>query len=512
MVDSTIIALGTLVFALFVWFRRSKGGPLPPGPKPMPFLGNIKDLTTKELWLPAREWAKQYGDVVHLHVGPISLIFLNSPEACFDLLDKRGSIYSDKPQLTMSGELCGCKHMIAFTGYGEESRQQRKLMNKAFGLPAIPEYHPLLSSSTNAFLQGIILSPNEYLKHIRRYAGGLTLSVVYGYEAKSINDPFLSLAEESVNILANEIASGGGVWLVDIFPFLKHLPTWFPGAGFKRKAISWKAKMEEFTEKPFGFVKDSMNSGMFKPSFCSTLLEDEDAKASDPDFEFNLKWTANSMYSASADNTITTISHFLLAMMKHPEFLRRAQEEIDTVVGTDRLPTFNDRPALPYVDAIMEETWRWGVPLPLSLPHRLMEDDIYRGMYIPKGSLIFGNIWAICQDESIYPNPDIFNPERFLEPADEETKRKRNPRRYVFGFGRRLCPGINLVESSIWLLLVRVIATLDISKPKHPVTGETIEPDVTFENPIFRTPSSFKCDIKPRSEQALRLIGESKLA
>ncbi|KIJ33064.1 hypothetical protein M422DRAFT_265094 [Sphaerobolus stellatus SS14] len=105
MVDSTIIALGTLVFALFIWFRRSKGGPLPPGPKPMPFLGNIKDLTTKELWLPAREWAKQYGDVVHLHVGPISLIFLNSPEACFDLLDKRGSIYSDKPQLTMSGEL-----------------------------------------------------------------------------------------------------------------------------------------------------------------------------------------------------------------------------------------------------------------------------------------------------------------------------------------------------------------------------------------------------------------------
>jgi len=130
-------------------------------------------------------------------------------------------------------------------------------MNKAFGLSSIPTYYPLLLSSTKLFLQTLIESPNDYIGHTRRYAGGLTLSVVYGYEAKTINDPFLTLAEESVNILAH-IASGGGVWPVDIVPALKYIPSWFPGAGFKRNAIRWKAKMEEFTERPFQYVKDSM--------------------------------------------------------------------------------------------------------------------------------------------------------------------------------------------------------------------------------------------------------------
>ncbi|KAG6895872.1 hypothetical protein C0992_011872, partial [Termitomyces sp. T32_za158] len=262
---------------------------------------------------------------------------------------------------------CGCKNMVAFTGYGEQSKSQRKLMHKAFGPPVIASYYPLLRSETHGFLRRIVASPLNYVSHTRRYAGALTLKVVYGYEPLEYEDKFLSLAEECVDLLANKIASGGGIWPVDIFPALQHLPTWFPGAGFKIKAAKWKARMEEFVDLPFEFVKDSVKSGSFKPSFCSTLLEDGAMKLS----EFDLKWTANSMYSASMDTTITTISHFLLAMMGHPEVLAKAQKEIDSVVGSQRLPDFTDRPNLPY-----------------DLPHRLMEDDIYNGMFIPKGSLV----------------------------------------------------------------------------------------------------------------------------
>ncbi|TFK34662.1 cytochrome P450 [Crucibulum laeve] len=511
---TTYAGLASLLVALYIWYRKTSTTPssasLPPGPKPVPLLGNIRDLTTKELWLPASQWAKQFGDVTYLHVLGQGLVFLNSPEAAFDLLDKRGSIYSDKPQLVMVGDLCGCKHMVAFTGYGDESKRQRRLMHKAFGLGAIPSYHPLISTQTNTFLRRLITSPTEYVAHTRRYAGGLTLNVVYGYEAKSNNDPFLSLAEECVNLLSNKIASGGGIWPVDVFPALQHMPDWMPGSGFKKNARVWKAKMEEFVDAPYEFVKESMKSNNYQPSFCSTLLEDETAQATE-DFEFNLKWAANSMYSASADTTMTTVSHFLLAMMQHPEVLLKAQKEIDAVVGDERLPEFADRERLPYLDAILSETWRWGVPVPLNLPHRLMEDDVYRGMHIPKGSLVFGNIWAIVRDERIYPNADAFDPERFLRSdLDEETKRKMNPRNYVFGFGRRLCPGNNLVESSIWLLLACMIATLDISKARDE-TGKVVEPEVKFENPIFRIPNPFKCDIRPRSERALRLIRESEI-
>ncbi|KAG6876713.1 hypothetical protein C0993_000918, partial [Termitomyces sp. T159_Od127] len=238
------VGLASLIVTFFIWFRKHKASTvsLPPGPRPLPLLGNVRDLTTKELWLPAAKWAKQYG-------------------------------------------------------YGEQSKRQRKLMHKAFGLPVIPSYYPLLQSETHGFLRRIVASPLNYVAHTRRYAGALTLKVVYGYEPLDYKDKFLSMAEECVDLLANKIASGGGIWPVDIFPVLQHLPTWVPGAGFKIKAAKWKAKMEEFVDQPFEFVKDSIKSGSFKTSFCSTLLEDSATKLS----EFDIKWTANSMYSASMD-------------------------------------------------------------------------------------------------------------------------------------------------------------------------------------------------------------------
>jgi len=254
-----------------------------------------------------------------------------------------------------------------------------------------------------------------------------------------------------------------------------------------------------------------MKQGNTVTSFGSTLVEDEIAAGTlDELKEHDIKWTANSMYAASIDTTLTVITQFILALMTHPEVLSKAQKEIDTVMGTNRLPTFNDRPNLPYIDAIMSETFRWGVPIPLNPPHMLMEDDIYKGMFIPRGSLIFGNIWSMLRNEKIYPNPDAFYPERFLSKSQEGLEKglNRDPRDYVFGFGRRRCPGANLVESSIWLLMACIIATTDITKATDE-RGNVVEPEVVYDNAIFRIPNSFPCNIKPRSEQALKMVQAS---
>ncbi|KAJ7202062.1 cytochrome P450 [Mycena pura] len=509
---STAWAVTAALLAIaLIWYRNSKAsaGRLPPGPTPVPVLGNVLDLTAKELWLTATKWAKQFGDVVHVHIVGQGLVFLSSPEATMDLLEKRGSIYGDKPALVMAGELCGCDNMVAFTRYGDTSKRQRRLLNQAFGIPVIPSYHPLIESETHSFIRRLVADPSNYMAHTRRYAGGLTLSVVYGYEAAEHNDKFLNLGEECVDLLSNKIASGGGIWPVDIFPTLKHLPTWAPGSAFLLKAKAWKARMDEFVDQPYNFVKASLKSGDYVPSFCSMLLEEE--KKRSPEFEFDLKYTANSMYSASMDTTITVFCHFLLAMMLHPEVLAKAQEEIDTVVGTDRLPTFNDRASLPYIDAILNETYRWGVPVPMSLPHRLMEDDVYRGMFIPKGSLIFGNVWAIMRDESLFPNASAYLPERYLEKVDPALAKRRDPRSYVFGFGRRRCPGVNLVESSVWILIATCLATLDISKLKDDF-GNPIEPKIDFNNAVFRLPDRFECDIRPRSERTAKVLRQAEAA
>ncbi|KAJ7827129.1 cytochrome P450 [Mycena olivaceomarginata] len=488
---NSVWVVAALLAFWFIWQRKSKtqAGALPPGPTPVPILGNVRDLTAKELWLTATKWAKEFGDVVHVHVVGQGLVFLSSPEATMDLLDRKGSIYGDKPSL------------VAFTRYGESSRRQRKLINQAFGIQVIPSYHPLIEAETHSFIRSLVADPSNYIDHTRRYAGGLTLSVIYGYEAVGNNDKFLNLGEECVDILSNRIASGGGIWPVDIFPSLKGLPTWAPGSGFLLKAAQWKAKMEEFVDHPYNFVKASMKTGSYVPSFCSVLLEDKEK--CNTQFEFDLKWTANSMYSASMDTTITVFCHFLLAMVLHPEVLAKAQKEIDTVVGRDRLPTFSDRASLPFVEALLSETYRWGVPVPLSLPHRLMEDDVYRGMFIPKGSLIFGNVWAITRDETLFPNASAFLPERYLEKVDPALAKKRDP--------PHLRIWVNLVESSVWLLITAVLATLDISKAKDDF-GNPIEPKIDFNNSVFRIPDKFQCDIRPRSEHALKVLREADAA
>ncbi|KIJ09366.1 hypothetical protein PAXINDRAFT_87543 [Paxillus involutus ATCC 200175] len=507
-----VLLAATVAYVVYRQLTKPKPpAPYPPGPKPLPIIGNVADLTTRELWLVAERWAKEYGRITYLHVFGQGLVFLNTPEAVFELLDKRGAIYSDKPRLVMAGELCGCENMVAFTPYGDRSRRQRKLMQIALGPSSIKTYQPLLELETKPFLRRLVADPSKYQDHIRQYAGGLTLLVVYGHQAKSIDDPFLRLAEECVSLLSNRIASGGGIWPVDVFPSLKRLPEWFPGAGFKRNAAIWKKKMEEFVDKPYEFVLDEMDKGIARSSFVSVLLDNVAQgkdKEVDPQLDFDVRWTANSMYGASIDTTIATISHFILAMVQHPEVLKRAQAEVDAVVGPNRLPVCEDRESLPYCDAIFSETLRWGVPLPLTLPHRLMEDDIYDDMFIPKGSIVRYIDLAISRDEKLYPDPYSFNPDRYFHPAvDEATARRRDPRMYIFGFGRRRCPGANLVESSAWLLMVSVIATLDIGKAIDD-QGREIEPEVVFDNAIFRSPNPFKCSIRPRSEHALKVLAQ----
>ena len=113
--------------------------------------------------------------------------------------------------------------MVAFTRYGDKSRRQRRLMNMALSASAVKTYRPLLANESLSLLRRILADPKDYLGNIRRYAGGLTLQSIYGYRAESNDDQYLTLGTECVDILSNHIASGGGIWPVDVFPFCELL-------------------------------------------------------------------------------------------------------------------------------------------------------------------------------------------------------------------------------------------------------------------------------------------------
>jgi cytochrome P450 len=127
-------------------------------------------------------------------------------------------------------------------------------------------------------------------------------------------------------------------------------------------------------------------------------------------------------------------------MVHFPDVQRRAQAEIDRVVGKSRLPEFHDRPVLPYLEAMLLETLRWHVITPLAVPHRAIRDDEYRGYHIPAGATVTPNIWAILHDPVLYPDPFEFKPERFLDARQENVTFSQQPDPTIagtFGYGRR---------------------------------------------------------------------------
>lgn len=192
----------------------------------------------------------------------------------------------------------------------------------------------------------------------------------------------------------------------------------------------------------------------------------------------------------------------LFAMIKYPQVQKKAQAEIDRVVGHGRLPTFADRPALPYIDCLIKEAMRWKPMFPTGLAHRLSEDDYYKGQWIPRGSIVMPNVWAMSRDKDLYEDPERFWPERF---EGQERRDAFDPYSWAFGFGRRICPGSHFADSMLFILLASFLATFDVSKPVDKDGRET-EPEETYSSGLMRALNPFECTIKPRSTSTKELV------
>ncbi|KAL0956442.1 hypothetical protein HGRIS_002590 [Hohenbuehelia grisea] len=192
-----------------------------------------------------------------------------------------------------------------------------------------------------------------------------------------------------------------------------------------------------------------------------------------------------------------------MAMALHPHVVLRAQKELDEVLHGDRLPTFDDRPSLPYIDAIFREVLRWRPVTPLGFPHVASEDDIYEGYFIHKNSIVIPNIWAMTRDPSKHEDPESFRPERFLDANGQLTNEVEI---LTFGFGRRICPGRHVASDTLWLLVASVLTVFSITKAKDE-SGNEVDIDANdFTDEIVSRPSPFRCSIQPRSPAFLHLI------
>jgi len=195
-------------------------------------------------------------------------------------------------------------------------------------------------------------------------------------------------------------------------------------------------------------------------------------------------------------------------MVLFPGIQKKAQDEIDHIVGGNRLPSFADKASLPYISCVVWECLRWNPVTPLGVAHCLTDDDEYNGYRIPKGSTVLPNVWAIFHDEQGYPEPFKFDPDRFENEDKNKLAGINELPHAAFGFARRLCPGRWLAYDSIWIAVVSVLSVYSISAATDD-KGLPIQPSVEYTEGQISHPKPFKCRIVPRSEAAAALIKQT---
>ncbi|KAL6832819.1 cytochrome P450 [Trichoderma camerunense] len=497
-----IVLIGVLVYSLF--FRKKRGAllPLPPGPKPIPILGNIRDgpppgVPEFEHWVTFKD---KYGPINSVSVLGQTAILLHDKEDAVELLEKLSLKTASRPQLN-SLRLCGYDRWLAGMQYNDQFRMFRKLIHKQLGTKLLSsQYGDTQDVESKRLLLRILMDPLHLFKHIKTQTASTILKLTYGYSAELHSpDPLTELINRVVDNASAVLVPFS--WAVDLFPFLSHLPEWFPGGGFKRTVREWRGLLDASADIPYAFAKQQMEKGSYHPSYITKLISSfkEEGKEIDEEFDEAIRWTAAVMFAGGSDTTVSTMKTFLLGMVLNPDVQRKAQEEIDRVVGTHRLPEASDEENLPFVGGVIKEALRTFPVAPMGLAHEAAEDIIFRGYRIPKGSFIRPCVWWYLHDPKTYANPSKFDPERYLEPRNEPDPVE------LFGYGRRICPGRFLAHEGLFITISRLLATFTISKAMHEGKPVDFEPrHVT--NGALDHPADFPYSIAPRSEKHAEMI------
>ncbi|CUA73057.1 Cytochrome P450 2J6 [Rhizoctonia solani] len=293
--------------------------------------------------------------------------------------------------------------------------------------------------------------------------------LAYGYDLQGKEDPFLR--ESTLTLYNGFRAVMFANFYVNFIPALIYIPEWVPGAGWKRKLREWRAQKEQAISAPYNWVKERVADGTAQSSVLGTILQDSKLYSGlSPDIrDDNLEQLGIMIHAGGTDTSSTALVNFVAAMVLYPDVQEKAQLELDTVLGSGTMPTISDRDRLPYINNMILELYRWRPVLPIAIPHVCYEDDVYKGYDIVKGDVVIGNIWAMCRDQRVYPNPEEFNPDRFLDPDV--------PPAPIFGWGRRRCPGLHFGDASVFIVLTSILSVYKILK-RQDSNGAEVQPEM----------------------------------
>ncbi|KAJ7170774.1 cytochrome P450 [Mycena crocata] len=444
------------------------------------------------------------GDVYSLNLAGQPVVILNSYKAAADLFDRRSTIYSDRPRLIMANEILTGGIFMIFAKYGDVWRKMRRASHEGFNLRASEKYQPEQYREAAMNVLDLINEPELWVDHFKQTTATCILSAVYAWpRIGSKHMPVINRIHAHTARIAGAVVPGA--FLVEIFPWMKRFPTWM--AKWKRDGLAWHEKETEMFEKLNAGVNEDMATGKAEQCFVRELIETEKRHGLS---QKECAWLAGIMFSAGAETTLGTLINFVLAMTLYPDVMRKAQHELDTVVGRERLPNFGDKDSLPYIRAIIKESLRWRPVSPLAVPRCTTEDDWYDGYFIPKGTHVIPNVWAMNRDPTIFPDFDEFRPERFLDSTgklDQVPPDTHGMGHATFGFGRRICVGMSFASQVLFIQIAMLLWSFDFEKPLDK-DGVPITPnkDECVDAGVVALPAPFQSNLVPRRPDVRSVI------
>uniref|UniRef100_A0A8H8CI81 Cytochrome P450 n=1 Tax=Psilocybe cubensis TaxID=181762 RepID=A0A8H8CI81_PSICU len=389
-VSALTLAVATLLIS---WAKRKlletiyrKRHPYPPGPKPMPLIGNMLDFPAQHAAKVYLEWEKTYNSpLLHAEALGTHVLVINSLDDANALFDRpeRAKIYADKPQKPILKLIGWDSINLSIMPYGEEWRQHRKICHQNFNVQAARQYQPVQAKKVRNLLLNLLEKPEQFKDHSKLFSVSLSISAMYGHDVESIEDPCVKLADDALQLGQTLLVPGGS--LIDLVPILRHIPEWCPLLPSRKVAAKVNYMTQEVLKITLDHVKESFKSGTVVPSLVTRFYDKKYSFGATQAEEDLIKNVAYTVYGGASDTTTSITITFIYCMAINPDIQRKAQAEIDKVVGSHRLPEFADREVLPYIEAIYQEVLRMWAPLPLGMPHTTSQDDYYKGYFIPKG-------------------------------------------------------------------------------------------------------------------------------
>ncbi|XP_038842364.1 cytochrome P450 2K1-like [Salvelinus namaycush] len=483
--SSTVTLLGALLFLLAL-YRLSSGsnseeqGKAPPGPRPLPLLGNMLQLDLKRPYRTLCELSKKYGSVFTVHFGPTKVVILAGYKTVKQALVNHAEEFGDRGMLPVFYDFTN-GHGILF-GNGESWKEMRRfaLANlRDFGMGKKVIEEKILEESLYLIEvfenhKGKAFDTTQPLNYA---VSNIISNIVYGSRFEYSDPKFKATVKR-----ANENLRIGGFVSIQLYNMFPWLGPWLKSRKLLLKNIENNKK--EMGELVRG-LKETLNPQMCRGFVDSFLVRkqtlEESGNKNSHYHDNNLISSVANLFSAGTDTTGTTLRWALMLMAKYPLIQDRVQEEISRVIGS-RQPLAEDRKNLPYTDAVIHETQRLANVLPMAIPHTTSRDITFQGYFIKKGTLVFPLLTSVLQDGSEWESPHTFNPAHFL---DEEGRFTKRDAFMPFSAGIRVCLGEGLARMELFLFFTSLLQRFHFSPPPGvteddldltPAVGFTLNP------------------------------------